>query len=182
MGLALVHMKRTALPLAWTSLVQYKCIRDGLRDISRHSSSSVKHIVLGYLECLHCLCLCAKILEAYLTNSHVSQEGGSHGAIISHQYPGSVSKHITQGLDGMGRKTDNFLLQREKSENLGTILGILVSQGESESVIHTEVVQVTKNNFKYFVLKVSTDPGHWRGHRYHQQPSLLVGCGLLGIA
>ena len=72
MGLALVHMKSAAMPLAWTSFMQYKCIRDDLRDTSRHSSSSVRCITLGYLECLRCLCLWVKILAAPLKNSHVS--------------------------------------------------------------------------------------------------------------
>lgn len=96
MGLALVHMKSTAMPLAWASFMQYKGIRDDLRDISKHPSSSVRCITLGYLECLHCLCLWVKLLEAPLKKSHVSQQGGPHEALTSDQYPGSVREHVAR--------------------------------------------------------------------------------------
>lgn len=53
MGLALVHMKGTAGPFACACFMQGKCIRDDVRDVSTHPSFSVKHIMPGYLECLH---------------------------------------------------------------------------------------------------------------------------------
>lgn len=47
----------------------------------------------------------------------MSWEGGPYGALTCHQYSSSVSEHVTQGLDGMGRQVTFY--RKEKTGKLG---------------------------------------------------------------